>query len=283
MTGIIILNFNNSSQTLKCLNSLYTYCNGRNYRVCVVDNASEEKQLNVLVEGLKAYKGRGSEPHLVIAEHNGGYARGNNLGCHFFEGERDVDNILILNDDTLFTMDIITPMEEYLIAHPECGVVFPLVISKDGCIDIACVRRQKSSLDLILQATSLGKLGVKRKEFLPTEGVETLDELRTEVPPGSCMMLPKNVFKKIGWLDPNTFLYFEEHILARKLKEEGLTCVLLPKIRIVHIGAGTTNSHPSKTIYRHWRNSFKYYLERYSGLPVPLIWCLEFRTWLKSL
>lgn len=282
VTGIIILNFNNSSQTLNCLESLYAHCKGGNFRICVVDNASGAEHLGVLEEGLKAFSGQAAPPHLIVAEHNDGYASGNDIGCRYFEAMDEVDNILILNDDTLFTMDIITPMEEYLASHPECGVVFPMVKAPDGSIDRACARRQKSARDLVLQATSLGRFGIGRKEFLPTEGLENLDELRTEVPPGSCMMLPKDVFQRIGWLDPNTFLYFEEHILAEKLRKEGRTCVLLPQIQITHLGAGTTRKQPSKAIYRHWRNSYIYFLKTYSGMPSPLVRCLQFRTWLKS-
>lgn len=38
MVGIIILNYNNSSQTLACLETLYAHCKGGNYKICVVDN-----------------------------------------------------------------------------------------------------------------------------------------------------------------------------------------------------------------------------------------------------
>ena len=274
MVGIIILNYNNSAQTLSCLESLYRYCNGNNYRVCVVDNASSKEELDKLTASCRE--------HIIVADSNKGYACGNNIGCRYFDDDPSADKILVLNDDTRFTEDIITPMEAYLDSHPECGVVFPFVAAPDGSMDKACARMQKSKKDLFIQATCLGRFGLKRSEFIPEEAVKGKDRLVTQVPPGSCMMLPKRLFKEMGWLDPNTFLYFEEQILGSKLSKRNLQCVLLPGIRITHLGAATTSKQASKAIYRHWRNSYIYYMKNYTDIPCPIRKWLEFRTGLKT-
>lgn len=275
MVGIVILNYNNSVRTLNCLDSLHKHCMGGNYKLCVVDNASLAEEL------LKLRQGCGE--HIIVAGENRGYACGNNLGCEWFDKDEDIDKILILNDDTIFTEDIITPMEAYLDSHPECGVVFPLVKSPDGNMDKACARNQKTHADLFLQATCLGRLGIRGKEFIPQDKTVGADSIVTGVPPGSCMMLPKRLFRELGWLDPNTFLYFEEHILSSKLAGKNLQCVLLPRISITHLGADTTSKQPSKTIYSHWRNSYLYFMEKYTDIPRPVRGWLQFRTWLKTL
>lgn len=285
MVGIVILNYNNSFQTISCVSSLCKFCGEGNWKLCVVDNASRQEEYEKLSDVLQLCP----NVHIIRSEENGGYARGNDLGCDFFASDATVDKILILNDDTRFTMDILTPMEAYLNAHPECGVVFPLVLAPDGSIDQACLRRQKSVSDLFIQATSLGRLGFKRREFLPTDGFVPCphnvipESFPTEVPPGSCMMLPKDLFQKIGWLDPGTFLYFEEHIITAKLAREGRTCVLLPRVCITHLGAQTTKKQPSKAVYKHWRNSYLYFMKEYSKVPGWLQLFLRFRTWLKTL
>lgn len=275
MVGIVILNYNNSAQTLGCLESLYEHCKGDNWKVCLVDNASDREELEKLRKGCNE--------HIIVATGNKGYACGNDLGCEWFDKDPEVDKILILNDDTRFTEDIITPLEAYLDCHPECGVVFPLVVAPDGSMDKACARKQKSTADLVLQATCLGKLGIRRKEFIDREEIADADKVVTAVPPGSCMMLPKELFKEIGWLDPHTFLYFEEHILGRKLADRNRQCVLLPKTSIIHLGASTTSKQPSKAVYMHWRNSYLYYMEKYTDIPRAVRRWLEFRTWLKTL
>lgn len=276
MIGIVILNYNNSGQTKACLESLYSHCKSGNYKVCVVDNASRKQEAEKL--GTACCRGE----HVIYAGTNGGYARGNNLGCEYFAADPEVDKILVLNDDTRFTQDCLSEMEAYLDAHPECGVTFPLVKAPDGSVDRACLRRAKSKADLILQATSLGRFGVLRKEFLPLDTMAGTDSVVTEVPPGSCMMLPKGLFEKIGWLDPDTFLYFEEHILGARLRAEGKTCVLLPRTEIVHLGAGTTSRQSSKTIYRHWRDSYLYFLDNYTDMSCATKAFLRWRTGLKA-
>lgn len=276
MVGIVILNYNNSAQTIECIESLRRCCPGGNWKVCVVDNASAHDQW----EALQAVR----DDALVTvlrADTNGGYACGNDIGCRFFDGDPSVDNILILNDDTLFTQDILTPMEEYLAAYKNCGVVFPLVLAPDGSIDKACMRRQKTICDLVLQATSLGRFGVKRKEFISGDPAVVKDLCK--VPPGSCMMLPKAVFREIGWLDPGTFLYFEEHILLARLSARGYDSAFMPEISIIHKGAQTTKKQPSKAVYRHWRNSYLHFMRNYADVPALLVQLLRLRTWFKTL
>lgn len=277
MVGIVILNFNNSHQTLECIDTIRRHCSGSDYRICVVDNASGADQLQILREGCPGVK-------IIPAQENLGYACGNNLGLRYFAAERDIDCILVLNDDTRMTMDIIRPMESYLMSHPECGVVCPLVLAPDGSIDPACARRQKDALALVMQASSLWRrLGVKPRDFLPTVGIRSQREVHTQVPPGSCMMLRSEVWKKIDFLDENTFLYFEEHILCEKLRREGLGCVLLPQLEIIHLGAQTTRQQSSSAIYRHFRHSYLYFVKNYSGVSPLIRPYLRFRTWIKTL
>ena len=275
MTGIVILNYNNSAQTLECLKTLYEHCKEGTYKVCVVDNASGQEQLDVLKEGCRE--------HIIRSDENGGYARGNNLGLEYLAADPAIDTLLVLNDDTRLTSDILTPMRDHLLSHPECGAVFPLVKAPDGSTDRACARRQKSTWDLVLQATCLGRMGVRRREFLPTENLQNEKEVCTQVPPGSCMMLRKEDFRRMGFLDPGTFLYFEEHILAEKLRREGLGCTLLPQLDIIHLGAQTTKKQPSKAVYRHWRHSYLYFMEHYTRIPAVLRLLLRLRTLPKAL
>lgn len=301
MVGIVILNYNNASQTIGCVASLREHCRGDNWKLCIVDNASRAEVYEQLCAALPS-------EHIIRSQTNGGYARGNDLGCEYFATDPEVDKILILNDDTRFTMDSITPMEEYLDAHAECGVVFPYVVAADGSVDRACWRRQKRTRDLVMQAFRLPSLlGMKRTEFLPLERLDALraslpvngtctdagmvafggdfaqGESVTLVPPGSCMMLRKDVFQSLDWLDPGTFLYFEEHILCAKLIRAGLKSVLLPGVSITHLGAQTTAKQPSKAVYRHWRRSYLYFLKNYSGVSAPLRLILQARTWLKTI
>lgn len=307
MTGIVILSYNNAEQTLLCVNSILEHCSRDGFRIVVVDNCSREDQAARLRDIVGELSGR-CDIELLRSEVNGGYARGNDIGLErLCDGSGAVvDKLLVLNDDTRFTCDILTPMSEYLDNHRDCGVVFPLVLAPDGSVDRACARRAKTNRDLVLQAGRLEKMGKRlagsrfgralrcnclschyglfqRREFIDPEPLRACQEVATQVPPGSCMMFEREFFKSIGFLDPGTFLYFEEHILGKKLEAAGRTCVLLPQINIIHLGAQSTCRQPSKTIYRHWRHSYLYYMKAYSDMPWLLRQALRFRTWLTLL
>lgn len=278
MLGIVILNYNNATQTLECLESLYEHCPKGNYKVCVVDNASRKEDLQALKKGCNE--------EILVAEENRGYACGNNIGLEYFDKDPEINAVLILNNDTLFTQDILTPLYRYLMEHEDCGVVFPLVVDRNGKTDPACIRRSKTVRDLVLQAT---RLKCRRREFIEESELRDADgrwmtdedgAIFTQVPPGSCMMLRKDVFKRVGYLDPHTFLYFEENILSEKLKAHDLRAVLLPNTRITHLGAQTTKQQTSKAIKSHWRNSYLYFVRNYSSTSYAVYQALRFRTWL---
>ena len=52
--------------------------------------------------------------------------------------------------------------------------------------------------------------------------------------PGSCFVVRSTVFKEIGLLDEATFLYCEEQILAKKIKDLGLTNAISIKDSFIH-------------------------------------------------
>jgi len=282
MLGIVILNYNNATQTLQCLDSLYACCPETGRKICVVDNDSRQEDLDLL-------RSKCVET-ILVADENLGYACGNDIGLEYFDKDPEVDAVLILNNDTLFTEDILTPLYGYLMSHNDCGVVFPLVVDRNGKTDPACMRRSKTARDLILQSTKIKWL--PRREFISES--ELKDEkgnwltdadgaIFTQVPPGSCMMLRKDVFKSAGWLDRNTFLYFEEHILSDKLIAAGLKIALIPAISIIHLGAQSTRKQSSKMVFRHWRHSYFYYMRNFTRIPLVVRLFLRLRTLPKAL
>ena len=90
-----------------------------------------------------------------------------------------------------------------------------------------------------------------------------------ELPSGSCMMIRKELFEKIGRFDPNTFLYYEENILYRKLLSEGKQNYMLPGISCIHLGGETTNKVEHSASYmKSSKASGYYYATHYRKLNV---------------
>lgn len=272
MIGIIVLNFNNPQCTIDCVSSILNK-NSALIRVVVVDNASSDDSLEVLRDYLANHI---NAFDLISASSNGGYAQGNNIGLKYLEADDEVDKILILNNDVIFTQDIITKLSEFLDSHPNAGVVSPLLYCRDGkTVDNTCARKDCTVREIVwtylLYFTNilgiLSRFSNKRKILLANPELLNAPEVEIELPSGSCFMIRTDLFKEIGYFDPNTFLYYEENILYRKLKALGKQNYMLPEVSCIHLGGETTNkvSH-SASYMKASKASGYYYATHYRDL-----------------
>ena len=275
MVGIVILNYCNSGYTVACVESILQFSSTAP-RIVVVDNASPDDSMQSLGAYLQEHPGVFT---LVRAERNGGYAQGNNVGLEVLEGDPEVSQVMILNNDVLFTSDIIPTLSEFLQAHPEAGIVSPLLRCRDGVsVDNTCARRDCSIREIVwtylLYFTNIcGILSrfADRRKILPGHP-ELLERpcVPIELPSGSCMLIDKALFRKIGWFDPGTFLYYEENILYRKLLSEGKISYMLPSVDCIHLGGVTTNKVPHSASYMKSSKSSGYYYATHYRRMSPL-------------
>ena len=100
--------------------------------------------------------------------------------------------------------------------------------------------------------------------------------MEIDLPSGSCMLFEKEFFRKIGYFDPHTFLYFEEDIIWSKLQKTGKMVIMLPHLSCIHIGASSISKQPSKVMERHYFFSMLYYLKEYSGFRGFWPWGIRF-------
>lgn len=264
MVGVVILNYNNAEQTIVCVESIVKF-NSAPIRIVVVDNASTDSSASILGEYCSFHP---DAFELIPAEKNGGYAQGNNIGLQYLEKFEDVEYVLVLNNDVLFTSDIIPVMQEFLNNHPNAGVVSPLLYCRDGkAIDYNCARTDCSIAEIIwtyiLYFTDifgiLSHYAKKRKILLQHPECFGSEHVEIELPSGSCFMISKSLFKNIGWFDPNTFLYYEENILFRKLAAECRHNYMLPTISCIHLGGETTNKVEHSANYMKSSKASGYY------------------------
>lgn len=284
MVGIVILNFNNSNATKDCLESIFKYESFEHYKLCLVDNSTDTKDRAHIIEYIDVLKRNNPliSIHVILLDKNEGYAKGNNVGIRYFEQDKDISQILILNNDIIFTMPMLKGLEDYLYKHEECAVVSPLLYNKKGKIDVTCARRSKDLYSFLARTPLIRKFKwVHRRnksEYILKE--QTIDDftipMYIDLPSGSCMMFDKEIFKGIGYFDPHTFLYFEEDILWSKLQKIGKKSVMLPYLSCIHLGASSISKQPSKTMERHYFISMLYYLKRYSELNDFWTWIIQF-------
>lgn len=272
--GIIILNYNNAGQTIACIESILKF-NSAPCRIVVVDNCSTDDSQSVLNGYLLEHQ---NAFELISAPDNGGYAKGNNVGLKHLATDPRIDKVLIMNNDVLFSQDILPRLSEFLELHLEAGVASPLLYCRDGeTIDYACARKDCTIREIfwtyLLYFTDicgiLSRFSNKRKLLFENPALLDSKVVEIELPSGSCFMIRKDLFRKIGYFDPNTFLYYEENILYRKLLKEGKKNYLLPGISCIHLGGMTTNKVEHSASYmKSSKASGYYYATHYRNLNI---------------
>lgn len=290
-TGIIILNYNNYEDTINCINSIEKY-NTSPIKYVVVDNCSSRKNV---VTSLDSYfkdnfksdyqqitensKPNQSLPKLsfIVNHDNGGYAKGNNIGLSLLFEEEDISNIMILNNDVIFVEDIIDKLVSKLYSMPGCAIISPILYKKEmKGIDYNCARSNCTTWDIILTYLFwyrdffgiLTKINNRRLLLKKIDISKCNECIDIELPSGSCMISSKSIWKKINGFDPNTFLYYEENILFKKIKQLNMRNYLLTTAKCIHLGASSTQHAKSDFILKTGLKSATYYLNTYCKLNI---------------
>ena len=306
MTGIIILNYNGASDTVKCVGSIFAF-NTAPVKLIIVDNGSTrvgetEKLDSYLSETFadKYQKVAEGDPVTTLApvtflasKTNSGYAGGNNKGLKLAFADDEIKDVIILNNDILFTSDIIPTLLEVRTQAVDPAILTPLLIDRRGNWELNCARTVPTNWDVIMPFLMFKKNKRQilsrraNRQMMLKQSPALVNERFFEIglPSGSFMFLDKALFRELGGFDERTFLYFEENILCKKIHDKGCRNYCVPVVKATHIGAASTLSTPSQFLQKCSLESADYYISRFSDASwadklvwkgVYLLWKLKF-------
>jgi GT2 family glycosyltransferase len=205
---IIILNYNGKDTVKKCLDSVF-YSDYPNLEVVFVDNDSKDGSFEMA-------KNLYSKFHFIKNEKNVGFSTGNNIGIRYAL-EKMADYIFLLNNDAVLEKNTISKLIEA--AEKEKASIFsPLVCNRTGDIWFSGGRI---------------KWGKMRAVHVSSEPKDK-DPYLTEYISGCAMLIKKEVFKKIGLLSEDYFLYYEDADFCVRAEKEGFKCAVIPEAKITH-------------------------------------------------
>lgn len=296
MTGIVILNYNNIDRTLECINKIDVYCKDIT-KIVLVDNGSSNHVRATLIENLS--KNRGllnfnykdidnvnsniDLPHIsyLQIDENLGYAKGNNAGGELLEKDKSIDYILIQNNDIFYIQDIITPMIKAFDSLSDAMLIAPLKLKRDGItLDENSDRKAPYSYWYFL----LGAMFMTRDLFGIRELIdkknhidfktEKGDYIEAGCPHGPCLMFKMSDWKRIKGFDPNTFLFNEEYIMSKRIKDMGGKSYLVRSCKCVHFHGLTTEKQNLYDLAKQHQASTHYYLgkiEKVGALKMAIL------------
>ena len=257
-SAIIILNYNDYKTTAKLVDEV------RNYsipdHIVVVDNMSTDNSY----EELSKISGDDVRVSVIKAPSNGGYAKGNNFGIRYAIKEYDVDTIFVANPDVSISEETFRKLSEVInqpdiIKDSKIGVVAPIVNQGANVWRLPGFIGMVESLFLVW--FNIDKRFIKKKLTKSEKEVE-----RVGVVEGSFFCISRNAYDAIDGLDENTFLYVEENILAKRLRNKGFCEAILTKERYDHFHSVSIKKkyRGSKAkAFHNFYNSMTYYNKQY--------------------
>lgn len=236
--SVIIVSYNTRALTLQCIESIYAHTVGIRFEVIVVDNASADDTVHTL-------QTRYPDVRLIRNSRNCGFGAANNQGAKIAKGAY----LFLFNSDAYLLDNALFRFFRYMEneAAPDCAACGG-VLSYDAAgrqenvsaghfpslgqdfADIGFARLYPAFYERHLS------IGLKKQAAYP---------YRVDYLSGADVFIRHDVFDRLGGFDETFFLYYEETDLFYRLRKGAYTAVVLPEVRIVHLG-GASSASPSR-------------------------------------
>ena len=202
----------------------------------LVDNASQDG-IAAAIERAHAH-----DPRLtVIYNHrNLGFGPAVNLAAKKANGKA----VLVLNPDCLVKDDDLRRLLAVLDSRPRVGLVGSVVCDAQGRPDPASWRRDP------LLGRALNSLLGRAGESINMPGEIPAEVIEAEAVSGAVMLLPREMFQRLGGFDEGYFLHCEDLDLCRRVRDLGYQVLLAGDVRVLH-GKGSSSRHRPVFVSRH--------------------------------
>jgi GT2 family glycosyltransferase len=251
LLDIVIPSYNNSRVLSRCLQALETVA-PRRHRLIVVDDGSDSEHRARVAE---AVSGLNREAQLLAHDANKGFKEAILTAMRLSEAQY----VLLLNDDTIPTMDFDLKLLEILQADDDTRAAGPV---SNHPTDLFQFRPELRSIT-IDESADPHPLVVQFEERRLGQGT-------TEVPfvTGMCLMLDRETFARAGYFDgAYEHGYFEDLELCCRLRGMGYRLMVHEECFVYHVGHETYKRKATEENHRIiWRN-FKIYETNWSHLP----------------
>ena len=254
-TGIVIVNYNDYESTSRLIENIKKYKILE--KIVIVDNNSREEEK----EKLRTIKHK--KVKIIENSENKGYSYAINIGAKYLISLYGKCNIIVSNSDVIIKEE--KNIKELLktLLNKDVAVSSP-VIFENGRLNRGC-RLTSPKQDILMMIPKVYSFFEKKYRYYKEEHYK--DKTSTvDVVSGCFFLIKSTVLEEIGFLDENVFLYYEENILATKLKQLGLKSVINNEVVIIHNHSVTIDKNiKRKNKLKVLRNSQFYYEEKYNG------------------
>ena len=216
--------------------------------IIVADNGSTDDSLEVLHKEFPSVK-------TIVLDTNYGFAEGYNKAIEQVESEY----VVLLNSDVEVTEGWLSPLLDYMTAHPEVAAVQPKIRAwreRDRFEHAGAAGGFLSWLGYpYCRGRRFGRVEQDHGQY------DTIAEIDWTT--GACMCVRTSVYKECGGLDAAFFAHQEEIDLCWRMRNKGWKLACIPQSVVYHLGGGSLSyDNPRKTFLNFRNNLLMIYKNR---------------------
>ncbi len=267
-TWLVVLNWNNGTDTVECLDSVCAAGDHAVAGVVVCDNGSNddsmerlrnwavrrkvdmpelhltEDRFKLLAPGLATT----SEPVagatryvLLQTGFNRGFAGGNNVGLRYLQEHEDFDYAFLLNNDAMLTPGCVSAMVVRMQADARVGMCGCTVVYHHARALVQAWGGAQFQ-PWLCRASHVGSHAPVTATPVAAEVDRQLDYIL-----GAALMISRPCLDAVGLMEERYFLYYEEIDWALRAKRAGYGLAFAPGATVFHKEGGTIGSSADKS------------------------------------
>lgn len=254
--SVIIVNYKNYGLTEQCVKSVInTVESNFDYEIIIIDNNSQNESFDYLKNKFKEYD------FIKVIENNKnvGFGAANNLAA----SKATSEYLLFLNPDVVALDDSILSMYNRILNDENTGLISCKLLNGDMTLQYSCRRFMKFG-DFLFSRTPLKHLIQSNKANVIDDDYLMKDydhdsEKKVDWVMGSCMLLSKETFNKVGGFSKEYFMYFEDVDLCYKINAINKGVLYYPEAKMIHFHKQQSKKSINKLTFIHLSSMIKFY------------------------
>lgn len=248
LISIIIVNYYSENEIKACLSSIEKK-NSADIECVIVSNSPRDKRLELFTRSLNF------STEIYYNNNNLGFAKACNVGADLAKG----DFLFFLNPDTSFLNDTAQELLDCYYSINQAGLLGAKTFNQDHKLEPSIKNSLSKGYFLTWVFPFLGSLFPSKKigHYFPESTSEVL------VVNGHSMFIQKQLFQKIGGMEEEFFMYWEENDLCLRIKKSGYKVIYCSEAKIMHISGTSTSPFFSKMEVEKHRSQKKFILKHY--------------------
>ncbi len=217
--GVVVLNYNGKDVLPGLLQSL-AKIDHPNFRIFLVDNNSQDDS----IEQARVNYSDKLPMEIILNSENLLFSAGNNVGIkRALEGGEEY--IILLNNDTIVPVSMFRELAEFMDKNPKAGIAGPMIHfgEPEGTI--------WGAGGMVFTWWGLVRhRGIRQKDTGQFSEPAIVDYVS-----GAAIMVRREVFEKIGMLNPSFPMYYEDTDFCFRAKKAGYEIWYVPTEPLIHL------------------------------------------------